>query len=70
LEHIVKEKPESNPSAAVEQPGSPAQSSTDLQDEYAGMGGSYTLDPATGKRTLRERTGWDPKAPVPAEAKE
>lgn len=26
------------------------------QDEHAGKGGSYVLDPATGKRTLQERT--------------
>ena len=25
-------------------------------DPYAGMGGSYLLDPATGERTLIERT--------------
>lgn len=34
-------------------------------DEYAGQGGSYMLDPATGKRTLVERT-MDP-AEVPAD---
>jgi hypothetical protein len=25
-------------------------------DEHAGKGGSYVIDPATGARTLRERT--------------
>lgn len=34
-------------------------------DEYAGQGGSYLLDPETGKRTLVERTE-DP-AEKPAE---
>lgn len=28
----------------------------DFDDEFAGQGGSYLLDPATGKRTLLERT--------------
>lgn len=27
-----------------------------MSDENEGMGGSYTLDPKTGKRTLVERT--------------
>ena len=27
-----------------------------MTDEHEGMGGSYTLDPKTGKRTLVERT--------------
>lgn len=34
-------------------------------DEFTGQGGSYVLDPETGKRTLRERTE-DP-AYAPAE---
>lgn len=34
-------------------------------DEFAGQGGSYELDPATGKRTLVERT--QEPAEVPAE---
>lgn len=34
-------------------------------DEFAGQGGSYTLDPETGKRLLVERTQ-DP-AHLPAE---
>lgn len=32
-----------------------------LIDEYSGQGGSYTLDPATGIRTLVQRT--KPSAP-------
>lgn len=27
-----------------------------MNDEYAGQGGTYLLDPATGKRTLLART--------------
>ena len=38
-------------------------------DENHGHGGSYTLDPATGIRTLVERTE-DRAADVPAEDKE
>ena len=34
-------------------------------DEFEGQGGSYMLDPATGKRTLVERT--EEPADVPAE---
>lgn len=30
-------------------------------DDHAGKGGSYVLDPATGKRTLVERTDWTPE---------
>ena len=42
----------------------------DYNDEFAGQGGSYTLDPKTGKRTLAHRTQ-DPQqtqeaAPEPA----
>ncbi len=33
-----------------------------MEDEYAGQGGSYLLDPKTGKRTLVERT-LDPMFP-------
>ena len=29
---------------------------SDLNDDYAGQGGSYVLNPKTGKRTLQERT--------------
>jgi hypothetical protein len=29
---------------------------TILVDEYSGQGGTYTLNPKTGKRTLIERT--------------
>ena len=35
-----------------------------MTDEYEGQGGSYTLDPKTGKRTLIERTD-DPLLPSP-----
>lgn len=28
-----------------------------MKDEFAGQGGSYTVDKKTGKRALRERTG-------------
>ena len=34
-------------------------------DEYAGQGGSYLLDPKTGKRTLVERTA----VPEPGQSK-
>lgn len=34
-------------------------------DEFTGQGGSYELDPKTGKRTLVERT--EEPAAVPAE---
>jgi len=34
-----------------------------MNDEHAGMGGSYVLNPKTNKRTLVERTA----PPVPAE---
>ena len=36
-----------------------------MTDTNEGMGGSYTLDPKTGKRTLVERTH-DPLLPSPA----
>ena len=35
-----------------------------MNDEHAGLGGSYTLNPKTGKRTLVART----EPPAPAEA--
>lgn len=38
-----------------------------MTDEHEGMGGSYTLDPKTGKRTLVERTD-DPLFPSPQPA--
>lgn len=39
-----------------------------LTDEYQGQGGSYLLDPKTGKRTLIERTEpATPSAPTPEE---
>lgn len=34
-----------------------------MSDENEGMGGSYTVDPETGKRTLTERTH-DPLLPT------
>lgn len=37
-----------------------------MNDEYAGQGGSYLLDPATGKRTLVERTEDPADRPAPA----
>jgi hypothetical protein len=33
-------------------------------DQFNGIGGSYTVDPNTGERTLVERTQ-DPSFPVP-----
>ncbi len=39
--------------------------STNNPDEFDGQGGSYLLDPETGKRTLVERT--EEPADVPAE---
>lgn len=38
-------------------------------DEFAGQGGSYVLDPATGKRQLVERTAEAdiPTEPAPAD---
>jgi len=38
----------------------------DIPDEHAGCGGSYTVDPHTGRRTLIARTA--PPAPVDAPA--
>ena len=39
-----------------------------LVDEYQGQGGSYLLDPKTGKRTLIERTEpATPSEPTPEE---
>ena len=35
-----------------------------MTDEHEGMGGSYTLDPKTGKRKLVDRTD-DPLLPSP-----
>lgn len=38
------------------------------QDDFAGQGGSFVLDPATGKRTLVERTAEpDTTEPAPAD---
>lgn len=33
-------------------------------DEHAGHGGSYVVDPGTGKRTLQERTAPAEQQPV------
>lgn len=33
-----------------------------MNDQNAGLGGSYVLDPATSQRTLVERTGSNPVA--------
>jgi hypothetical protein len=38
-------------------------------DEFEGLGGSYTVDPKTGKRILNERTK-EPDAPEAAEPTE
>lgn len=38
-------------------------------DEFDGIGGSYTVDPKTGKRILNERTK-EPDAPGETEAAE
>jgi hypothetical protein len=39
-----------------------------MNDEFAGQGGSYLIDPKTGKRTLIERTKDQPEAPATADA--
>ena len=39
-------------------------------DEFAGQGGSYVLDPETGKRTLVERTQEDQPHDAPEQAQE
>lgn len=36
------------------------------REEHAGMGGSYLVDPATGRRTLVERAGQPAPANDPA----
>lgn len=38
---------------------------TDLPDEHDGEGGSYTVDPKTGQRTLVERTAPPGASPLP-----
>lgn len=43
---------------------------TDFIDEFAGQGGSYVLDPETGKRTLVERTQDATPAEQPQAAEE
>lgn len=35
-----------------------------MADEFDGLGGSYVVDPKTGKRKLVERTGEAPVAPA------
>lgn len=53
------------PDAATEPAGerSPMQAGPATPDEYAGQGGAYEIDPATGKRRLVERTNYQPAAP-------
>jgi hypothetical protein len=48
---MAKIKPDSAEEAAA--PAAPAKTAFDAirTDEYAGQGGSYLFDPATGKRT-------------------
>ena len=49
-----------------------------ITDEFAGQGGSYLVDPKTGRRTLVERTSEpatpaapvEPAAPADADAQE
>lgn len=41
-------------------------SNTTHDDEFAGQGGSYVIDPETGKRQLVERTQ-EPENTTPAE---
>ncbi len=36
-----------------------------MDDQYAGQGGSYILDPETGERTLVERTSEAAPTPPP-----
>lgn len=36
-----------------------------MNDEFAGQGGSYVMDPITGKRTLVERTDAPQTKPQP-----
>lgn len=37
---------------------------SDFDDEFSGQGGSYVVDPDTGKRVLVERTQDQPAQPV------
>jgi hypothetical protein len=37
-----------------------------MSDEFEGMGGSYTVDPKTGKKTLVQRTDEKPIVEEPA----
>ena len=39
-----------------------------MNDEFAGMGGSYTIDPKTGARKLIERTEEIILVPEPAQS--
>ncbi|MDD3675805.1 hypothetical protein [Thauera propionica] len=48
----------------------PRRGATAPADAYAGQGGSYVLDPATGKRTLVERTFERGDLAPPADEKE
>lgn len=38
-----------------------------IDDEFSGQGGTYLLDPATGKRTLMKHTSMAAPMPAPAE---
>jgi hypothetical protein len=40
-----------------------------MNDQFAGQGGSYEIDPDTGERTLIERTQ-EPQAPAPETTEE
>lgn len=41
-----------------------------MDDQYAGQGGAYEIDPATGERTLIERTQEAAPAPAPETTEE
>ena len=42
-----------------------------MDDQYAGQGGAYEIDPVTGERTLIERTQEpQPQAPAPEPTEE
>jgi len=44
---------------------------SELTDDFAGLGGSYQVDPVTGVRTLVERTQTEaPPAPLPEQLTE
>ena len=41
-----------------------------MDDQYAGQGGAYEIDPVTGERTLIERTQEAEQAPAPETTEE